>query len=73
MTEVPIKDLLAQFAPMAAGVISGQAIVKDILEFFRDNIKADVGFMIYAPKGIVTFNFKTEGFKQLYEIFMPPE
>jgi len=73
MTEIPIKDLLTQFAPMASQIIGGQPIIKDILEFFRDNIKCDVGLMLHAPKGIFSMNFKTEGFKQLYEIFMPAE
>jgi len=48
-------------------------IIKRILNYFYEFIIADVGLLIYHPKLSIDIAFKTEGFKELYEIFFPPD
>jgi len=72
MKDLPVKDILGQFAPMAAPMLAGgPPIIKEFLDFFKENILADVGYMLHIPKLVYAGNFRTEGFKELYEIFIP--
>lgn len=66
------RTLVEQFAPVTQTMIFDMPpIYKSILELFEENFLADVGAMAYTPKGCAIVNFKSEGFKQLYEILKP--
>jgi len=46
-------------------------IFKSSLELMYDYFLAEVGFVVYAPKIIFEYGFKTEGFSEIYELFYP--
>ena len=45
--------------------------VKSSLELMYDYLLAEFGFIVYAPKMILEYSVKTEGFGDIYEIFYP--
>jgi hypothetical protein len=69
-----LRDIVAELAPHGRKVVEkAPPIIKAILEFFYQYIIADAGFLIYHPKGCIDYEFNTKGFKELYEIFFPPD
>lgn len=42
-----------------------------MLELFDENFIADAGLLIYHQRACASWKIKTEGFKELYEIFKP--
>ena len=51
---------------------SAPPMVGDFLSFFYDNIDAQGGFMVHAPKLAIVFSLATAGVKDLWDLVFPP-